>query len=84
MPIEHDLRHPPAYHEAKLHKLKRLVQKPNSFFMDVKCPGCFHITTVFSHAHTVVFCSACNTVLCQPTGGRARLTDGCKFRKKGQ
>ncbi|MBA0603252.1 hypothetical protein Gorai_003405 [Gossypium raimondii] len=23
------------------------------------------------------------TVLCQPTGGRARLTEGCSFRKKG-
>ena len=22
----------------------------SSFFMDVKCPGCFNITTVFSHA----------------------------------
>merc|ERR1719320_1662206 len=29
------------------HKLKRLVQHPNSYFMDVKCPGCYRITTVF-------------------------------------
>jgi len=68
--------------EAKQHKLKRLVQSPNSFFMDVKCPGCFQITTVFSHASTVVFCGACSTVLCQPTGGKARLTEGCSFRRK--
>ena len=33
----------------------------------------FHrITTVFSHAQTVVVCAGCSTVLCQPTGGRAR------------
>jgi hypothetical protein len=25
--------------------------------MDVKCPGCFTITTVFSHAQTVVVCA---------------------------
>lgn len=53
-----------------------LVQGPNSYFMDVKCPGCFNITTVFSHAQTVVLCGSCSTVLCQPTGGKARLTEG--------
>ena len=44
--------------------------------MDVKCPGCYKITTVFSHAQTVVVCSGCSAVLCQPTGGKARLTEG--------
>ena len=33
-------------------------------------------TTVFSHAQTVVLCASCNVVLCQPTGGKARLTEG--------
>nr|DAD34061.1 TPA_asm: hypothetical protein HUJ06_004701 [Nelumbo nucifera] len=51
--------------------------------MDVKCQGCFNITTVFSHSQTVVVCGNCQTVLCQPTGGRARLTEGCSFRRKG-
>lgn len=32
-----DLLNPPAALEAGKHKLKRLVQSPNSFFMDVKC-----------------------------------------------
>jgi len=32
-----DLMHPPAALELQKHKLKRLVQSPNSFFMDVKC-----------------------------------------------
>ena len=44
--------------------------------MDVKCPGCFAITTVFSHAQTVVVCGSCAQVLSQPTGGKARLTEG--------
>ncbi|XP_065851793.1 small ribosomal subunit protein eS27y-like [Euphorbia lathyris] len=78
-----DLLNPPAELEKKKHKLKRLVQSPNSFFMDVKCQGCFTITTVFSHSQTVVVCGNCQTVLCQPTGGRARLTEGCSFRRKG-
>ena len=38
--------------------------------------GCFAITTVFSHAHTVVLCGSCSSILCQPTGGKARLTEG--------
>jgi len=45
-----DLLYPSQADEKRKHKLKRLIQFPNSFFMDVKCPGCFHITTVFSHA----------------------------------
>ncbi|KNZ58105.1 40S ribosomal protein S27 [Puccinia sorghi] len=88
--------------QRRKHKLKRLVQSPNSYFMDVKCPGrypqnpymasfriliticirctgCFNITTVFSHAQTVVLCGSCATVLCQPTGGKARLTEGTSF-----
>ena len=31
---------------------------------------------MFSHAQTVVLCVSCSTVLAQPTGGRARLTEG--------
>ena len=54
--MEQDLLNPTYEHEKQQHKLKRTVQSPNSFFMDVKCPGCFTITTVFSHAHTVIQC----------------------------
>ncbi|CAD5231412.1 unnamed protein product [Bursaphelenchus xylophilus] len=82
MPLARDLLHPDPEKERQKHKLKRLVQHPNSFFMDVKCPGCYKITTVFSHAQTVVVCVGCSTVLCQPTGGKARLIEGCAFRKK--
>ncbi|KAI4872207.1 hypothetical protein NFI96_031044 [Prochilodus magdalenae] len=77
-----DLLHPTFDIERRQHKKKRLVQSPNSYFMDVKCPGCYKITTVFSHAQTVVLCVGCSTVLCQPTGGKARLTEGCSFRRK--
>ncbi|KAI5100499.1 ribosomal protein S27 like [Silurus meridionalis] len=77
-----DLLNPSLDIERRQHKKKRLVQSPNSYFMDVKCPGCYKITTVFSHAQSVVLCVGCSTVLCQPTGGKARLTEGCSFRRK--
>jgi len=34
-----DLLHPSVEEEKRRCKLKRLVQSPNSYFMDVKCPG---------------------------------------------
>ncbi|BBG93786.1 ribosomal protein S27 [Prunus dulcis] len=76
-----DLLHPPAELEKRKHKLKRLVQSPNSFFMDVKCQGCFNITTVFSHSQTVVVCGNCQTVLCSllvgvPGSPRVALSGG--------
>mmetsp|Transcript_16654 Transcript_16654/g.15020 ORF Transcript_16654/g.15020 Transcript_16654/m.15020 type:complete len:83 (-) Transcript_16654:71-319(-) len=77
-----DLLHPSKADENRKHKLKRLIQSPNSYFMDVKCSGCFHITTIFSHAQTVVVCAGCSQVLCTPTGGKCRLTEGSSFRKK--
>ncbi|KAK4754680.1 hypothetical protein SAY87_002784 [Trapa incisa] len=44
-----DLLNPPAQLEKKKHKLKRLVQSPNSFFMDVKCQGCFNMWPCKAH-----------------------------------
>ena len=37
--LARDLLHPSPEEERRKHKLKRLVQSPNSYFMDVKCPG---------------------------------------------
>ena len=48
------LLHPSPEEEKRKHK-KHLVQGPSSYFMDVKCPGCYTITTVFSHAQSIVF-----------------------------
>eukprot|EP00438_Fugacium_kawagutii_P031754 Skav224665 [mRNA] locus=scaffold3549:40950:49503:+ [translate_table: standard] len=67
--------------ERSKHKLKRMIQSPNSFFMDVKCPGCLQITTVFSHAQTVVLCGNCNVMLCQPTGGGLLLQTQSRLRE---
>ncbi|XP_006881843.1 PREDICTED: 40S ribosomal protein S27-like [Elephantulus edwardii] len=80
MPLTKDLLHP-SPKEKRKHK-KCLVQSPNSYFMDVKCLGCYKIITVFRHAQTVVLRIGCSTVLGQPTGGKARLAEGCSFRRK--
>eukprot|EP00924_Labyrinthula_sp_SR-Ha-C_P015399 snap_masked-scaffold_71-processed-gene-0.46-mRNA-1 protein AED:0.04 eAED:0.04 QI:0/-1/0/1/-1/1/1/0/82 len=80
--MQYDLLNPPAEIEARKHKLKRLIPTPNSYFMDVKCKGCNNITVLFSHAQSAVMCSECGTVLCQPTGGKAKLAEGVSYRKK--
>ncbi len=54
--MEIDLLHPDLVEEARTHKLKRLIQSPNSYFLDIKCPHCAEIVTAFSHAQTVVKC----------------------------
>ncbi|XP_076009576.1 small ribosomal subunit protein eS27-like [Genypterus blacodes] len=82
MTLPKDLMYPSFTEQGRRHKKKRLVQSPNSYFMDVKCPGCYKISTIFSHAQRVVPCAGCSVVLCQPGGGKCRLTAGCSFRKK--
>lgn len=82
MVLVSDLLHPLSTTENDAHKLKKLVQSPESYFMDVKCPGCHAITTVFSHAQTTVNCDQCATILCRSTGGKAELAEGCSFRMK--
>ncbi|XP_020009834.1 small ribosomal subunit protein eS27-like [Castor canadensis] len=81
MSLAKDLLHPSPEEEKRKHK-KCLVQSPNSYFMDMKCPRCYKITTIFSYAQMIVLCVGCSTVLCQPTGGKTRLTEGCSIRRK--
>ncbi|XWS30973.1 hypothetical protein CRYUN_Cryun23aG0037100 [Craigia yunnanensis] len=142
-----DLLNPPAELEKKKHKLKRLVQSPNSFFMiygfkyylilylygvfhflipgfilvflaerpylaTLKLWWCVVTARQFYASLLVVELDSLKdplsgkrvtksngydrkksfmvfvlmnvlTCLCQPTGGRARLTEGSSFRKKG-
>ncbi|XP_029806608.1 40S ribosomal protein S27-like [Suricata suricatta] len=80
-PLVKDLLYP-YLEEKRKHTKKHLVQSPSSCMMDMKCPSCYKITTIFSHAQKVVLCGGCSTVLCQPTRGKGRLTEGCSFRQK--
>ncbi|XP_049494599.1 40S ribosomal protein S27-like [Panthera uncia] len=74
MPLAKDLLPPSPEEEER--------KSPNSYFTGVKCPGRYKLTTMFSHVQTVVLSGGCSTVLCQPTEGQARLTEGCSFRWK--
>jgi small subunit ribosomal protein S27e len=80
--FDSDLRYPKVKSERQKHKLTRLVQGPNAFFMDVKCPSCAHAALVYSHSTTAVNCRRCSTLLSHPTGGKAKLSEGCQFRAK--
>lgn len=61
---------------TSLHPFLIVTSSPSPYAWCYDRLGCFAITTVFSHAQTVVLCAACTSVLCQPTGGKARLTEG--------
>ncbi|KAI5960406.1 RPS27A [Candida pseudojiufengensis] len=82
MVLVQDLLHPNPSTTKNTYKLKKLVQEPNSYFIDIKCPGCFNIVTIFSHAQTSVSCEKCSNLLCTPTGGKAKLVEGSSFRRK--
>jgi len=69
-----DLLYPDPRAEKRVHKLKRLVQGPNSGFLELKCKGCDHVTTTYSHAQIPVVCSYCKVPLATPAGGKAHLT----------
>ena len=72
--VEMDLLNVDPAQEEHMHKLKRLIQAPNSYFLDV---------TIFSHSQTAVSCEGCGQVLCTTTGGRAKLTVGTAWKRKG-
>ena len=54
VPLTKDVLHPSQEKEKRKHQKKRLMQSPNSYLMDVGCPGCYKVTHDFSHTQTVV------------------------------
>ena len=50
-----DLLQPSSAAEARKHKLRRLVQSPNSFFMDVRCPGCYQMWVAVHSTDNVTY-----------------------------
>mmetsp|Transcript_52509 Transcript_52509/g.97227 ORF Transcript_52509/g.97227 Transcript_52509/m.97227 type:complete len:90 (+) Transcript_52509:1-270(+) len=80
--METDLLNVDPVEEESKHKLKKFVQAPDSFFMDVKCPSCGGIKVVFSHAKSVVY-GPCGAVLATPTAGKVKLVEKSAYRRKG-
>ena len=50
--------------------------------MEVKCPGCYTISTIFSHAQSVITYPGCDAIMAKPFGGRCKLVLGCSYRRK--
>jgi len=51
----------------------KLIPKPTSAFLRVKCPKCGNEQLIFSHATNKVTCNVCGNELAQPTGGKAKI-----------
>jgi small subunit ribosomal protein S27e len=51
----------------------KLIPKPSSTFVRVKCPKCGNEQLIFSNAVNIVTCNVCSVVLAEPTCGKARI-----------
>jgi small subunit ribosomal protein S27e len=50
---------------------EKLIPKPRSSFIRVKCQKCGNEQLVYSHAVNKVNCNVCGTALAEPSGGKA-------------
>ena len=51
----------------------KLIPKPRSVFLRVKCPKCGNEQLVFSNSVNKITCNVCGETLATPTGGRAEI-----------
>jgi small subunit ribosomal protein S27e len=51
----------------------KLIPKPTSTFVAVRCPKCGNEQLLYSHAVNIVKCNVCGEILAQPTGGKAKI-----------
>jgi len=50
---------------------EKVIPKPKSKFLRVKCPDCGNEQILFSNATTPVHCNVCGVTLAEPSGGKA-------------
>ena len=51
----------------------KLIPKPRSVFLRVKCQKCGNEQLIFSNAVNKINCNVCGELLAEPAGGRARI-----------
>ena len=51
----------------------KIIPRPRSAFLRVKCSDCGNEQVVFDHTTTVVHCNICGATLAEPTGGKSRI-----------
>ena len=52
---------------------EKLIPRPRSSFVRVKCLKCGNEQMVFSSAVNKVVCNVCGTVLAEPSSGKAKI-----------
>jgi len=52
---------------------EKLIPRPRSSFVRVKCLKCGNEQIVFSNAVNKVSCNVCGIVLAEPSGGKAKI-----------
>ncbi len=52
---------------------EKLIPKPKSSFIRVKCPDCGSEQVVFSNIAMDVHCNTCSALLAESTGGKSRI-----------
>ena len=53
---------------------EKLIPKPRSRFLRVKCPDCGNEQTVFSSTTANINCKVCRSLLAEKSGGKAKIT----------
>ncbi|MHA1872587.1 MAG: 30S ribosomal protein S27e [Candidatus Heimdallarchaeaceae archaeon] len=53
--------------------MKFEIKGPKSKFIKVKCKKCKNEQIIFGKTSTVVKCLVCNSILANPTGGKAKI-----------
>jgi small subunit ribosomal protein S27e len=53
--------------------MEKLVPRPISRFLRVKCFDCGNIQVVFGKASSTVTCLVCGATLAWPTGGKSKI-----------
>jgi small subunit ribosomal protein S27e len=51
----------------------KLIPKPSSSFLRVKCLKCGNEQLIFSNAVNKVTCNVCGEILAEPSGGKAKI-----------
>ena len=54
-------------------KLSRLIPKPRSAYLLVKCESCGNEQVIYSHTTSDIRCNVCGNLLAERTGGKAKI-----------
>jgi small subunit ribosomal protein S27e len=59
--------------KKRMSEWNKLIPKPTSTFIRVRCLKCGNEQLLYSHATNKVTCNVCGATLAEPTGGKAKL-----------